>query len=206
MTDRDSMIGLIFSAVQPLLKYMVPREGQVKDINDPEKKGRILIQIPSLGWDTNNKGAWCKPIDKNSLSTIKVNDWAIIQFVDGDPNFPIYIGKSNRIKDQLPKNYDGKSTTHVLFESPNDKIKSVYNEESDLLQIGKSDFRSSARKNDTVQITLSATDIQAIAVALLTTTAFLPTGTPPIPATTPVPPITDGIITSGSSQIEVGDK
>lgn len=204
--DKDTLFGIINSIIDHQVKFLIPREGQVKDLNDPEKLGRVLIQVPSLGWDTNNKAAWCHGTDKNLLSTVKVDDYVIIQFVDGNRDFPICIGKSNRIKGMLPNNYDGKPTTHVLFESPANKIMMKYDEEADLLQIGKSDFRESARKDDTVQVTLSGTDVQALAVALLTTTAFVPSGSPPVAATTPVPPITDGKITSGSSQVKVGDK
>lgn len=221
MRDRDSITGLLISAIQPFLKYMVPREGQVKDLKDPEKKGRILVQIPSLGWDTNDKGAWCKPIDKNSLSTVKVDDWVIIQFVDGNRDFPIYIGKSTRIKDQLPKNYDNESTTHILFESPDDKIMMKYDEKKDLLQIGKKDFKGSSRIDDTT--TSSSAEDSAFwgfisAFFGVVTGPSIPepgNGAPSafqlalsvaISGAGGTPTSQDGKITSGSSQVEVGDK
>ena len=62
--------------------------------------------------------------------------------------------------------------------------------------------KGAARVDDPIQITLSGTDIQALAVALLTTTGFTPASAP-IPATSPVT-LTGGKITSGSVKVKVG--
>lgn len=216
--DPDTFTGIINKIVNHNLKFLVPREGQVKDLKDPLKKGRVLVLIPALGWDTNDKGAWCSTIDKNLLSTVKVDDWLIIQFVDGNSNSPICIGKSTRIKDQLPKNYDGEPTTHILFESPENKIMLKYDEKKDLLQIGKKDFKSSARVNDTT--TSSSSEDSAfwlwlagfIAVFNAWTPAPGDGGTVLKTALTayltpnPTPSKMDGKINSGSSQVKVGDK
>lgn len=60
-----------------------------------------------------------------------------------------------------------------------------------------------ARLNDTTQLSLNGIDIQALAAALLTTLAFTPTGSPPIPATIPVI-FTGGQITSASPTVKAG--
>ena len=62
--------------------------------------------------------------------------------------------------------------------------------------------KGAARVDDPIQITLSGVDIQALAVALLTTTGFTPASAP-IPATIPVT-LTGGKITSGSLKVKVG--
>lgn len=216
--NKDSVSGLLLSVVDARLKYLVPREGQVKDIIDPVKKGRILVVIPSLGWHTPAEGAWCYGIDKNMISTVKVDDWVIVQFVDGDENFPICIGKSTRIKDQIPTNYDGVSTTHILYESPANTIHIKYDEKANLLQMGNSNFRGSARVDDTTTSTSAEdstwwtwlnglinvfTDVwvpvpndggSALKIAL---EAYI--------TTSPIPTKIDGKISSGSEQIQVGD-
>ena len=61
-----------------------------------------------------------------------------------------------------------------------------------------------ARKGDAVSVNMSGLDIQALAAALLTTAAFLPSGSPPVPASTPVA-LNDGSITGGSSSVLIGD-
>lgn len=59
-----------------------------------------------------------------------------------------------------------------------------------------------ARFDDTTQLVMSGIDIQALAVALLTTGGFVPASAP-VPASTPVT-FTDGKITSGSDKVKVG--
>ncbi len=56
-----------------------------------------------------------------------------------------------------------------------------------------------ARKGDSVQLTLSETDVSALATALLATGAFTPSGSPPAPSTKIV--FTDGEITSGTEEV-----
>lgn len=219
--DKDTLFGIMNSIIDKQIKFMIPREGQVKDLNDPDKLGRVLVQVSSLGWDTNDKAAWCHGVDKNLLSTVKVDDYVIIQFVDGNRDFPICIGKSNRIKDMIPKNYDGKPTTHILFESPGDKIMMKYDEEADLLQMGKSDFRSSSRVDDT---TTSSSSEDSAFWAFFSAFFGIITGAPipepgngspsalqtalntAIAGAGGTPSSQDGKITSGSSQVKVGDK
>lgn len=133
--NRDSVTGLLLSIVEPRLKYLIPREGQVKNVTDKVGKGRALVVIPSFGWDTPDKGVWCYSTDKNMMSALKYDDWVIVQFVDGNPDFPICIGKSTRIKDQTPNNYDGKDTTHILFESPDNKMHMKYDAITKILNI-----------------------------------------------------------------------
>lgn len=98
-------------------RFHVPRLGKIVNINDSQKKGRVLVQIPSLGWDTNDKAAWCYPKDKKSFITPKVNDFVIIEFLDGNIDYPLYSGMANQMKDMIPKSYDGNPTTQIIHES-----------------------------------------------------------------------------------------
>lgn len=59
---------------------------------------------------------------------------------------------------------------------------------------------SAAREGDTVSLTMSTVEIQALAAALLTTAAFTPSGSTPIPATTTAS-FSDGEITSGTEEV-----
>lgn len=63
--------------------------------------------------------------------------------------------------------------------------------------------KKAARIGDSVDLTLSATDIQSLAVALLTTGGFTPASAP-APASVPVT-LNGGSITSGSDTVEIGD-
>lgn len=56
-----------------------------------------------------------------------------------------------------------------------------------------------ARKGDTTKLVMAGSDIQALAVALLATGAFTPSGSPPVPGTPTT--FTGGEITSGTSEV-----
>jgi hypothetical protein len=62
--------------------------------------------------------------------------------------------------------------------------------------------KEAARKGDTAKLTMSGTDIQALAVALLATGGFTPASAP-APSPTPVT-FTGGEITGGSSKWKIG--
>jgi len=187
-TDKDSLTGIFNSVIHRAMRYAVPREGRVVDIEDPAGKGRVKAVIPSLNWDTNDKAVWCYPKDKNSLTTVEVGAWIIIEFVNMDPSFPIYLGESARIAEQLPKNYRGPGD-HVIFEDPENTIRIKYN--GDTLEIGNSNFLDAARVDDTVEVTIPANSFLIAADAGVMN---------------PAPVKVQGVITSGSDQVKVGDK
>lgn len=62
--------------------------------------------------------------------------------------------------------------------------------------------KDAARKDDTTQLNMSGVDVQALAAALLTTGAFVPTGSLPVPATVPLT-FTDGKITQGTDKVKL---
>jgi len=126
----DTTIGMIEKLILDNTRFFVPRLGQVTQVNDELQKGRILVNIPSLGWDTDDKGAWCYPKDKQSLITPNVGDWVIVEFIDGDRDYPIYSGIANQMKDMLPLIYDGKHTSQVIFEDKEQSTYVLYDEEA----------------------------------------------------------------------------
>ena len=132
---NDTLVELILGAIRKDFVYFVPRLGRISNVNDEEEKGRVLILIPSLGWNTDDIGAWCYPKDKKSLITPKVNDWVIVEFINGDKNFPVYSGLSLKMKDMLPKNYDGLPTTQLLFEDNLKEFYVKYDEEGKILYL-----------------------------------------------------------------------
>lgn len=195
MINTDSIIGLINQIVISNFRYSVPREGQVKSIKDESGKGRILVVIPSLGWDTKDKGAWCYSTDKNSLTTVKVDDWVIVQFLDGNKDYPIIVGKSTRIKDQTPESYEDE-TTQIIFEDPNDHTIIKYDGEE--LKIGLEDFKDSARVDDAVKVIIPAgTVIVAVSGG---------SGSPAVGTANATDIELDGVITEGSEKVKVGTK
>lgn len=112
----DELLAMFRKIVFENTRYNVPRLGQVSSNIDSEGRARVQVTIPSLGWDTPAKAAWCYPKDKKALVTPAVNDWVIVEFLDGDRDLPIYSGIATQMKDQLPASYSGE-TSQIIFES-----------------------------------------------------------------------------------------
>lgn len=110
--------------------------------------GMIQVAIHDLGIDTPDNAFWCYPRDKNSLITPKLGSWVEVYFINGDRNRAVYMGKANEINNQIAQNYDGKSTTQLLFEDNRNQINIKFDELNNLLEIGKTDLQFAARLND----------------------------------------------------------
>lgn len=115
--DLTSLIKKAVDLIYDNFRYFVPRIGEVLDVNDTLKKGRVLVAVPSLGWNTKDQGAWCFPKEKKSIKTPAVGDFVLIEWIDADRDLPIYSAIASNIADMLPKNYDGNATTDVLYEN-----------------------------------------------------------------------------------------
>lgn len=117
----DEVSRMIIKLIKDATRYCVPRIGQVSKITDPEGRGRILVHIPSLGWDTDANGAWCFPKDKNAIVTPAKGKWVLVEFIDGSMDFPVYSGMATQMKDMLPENYED-DNTQIVFESNNQGV------------------------------------------------------------------------------------
>lgn len=131
-TKADEFSSIIYDLILKATRFFVPRLGQVSKIDDSEGRGRILVHIPSLGWTTDDTGAWCFPDDKKSLITPAVGDWVIVQWIDGNIDLPVYTGISTRMKDMLPANYEDENT-QIIFEDKNRETCIKYDEANKLL-------------------------------------------------------------------------
>ncbi len=88
----------------------------VTNVNDPNKSGRIKVRCPKVLGEY--ESGWCYPCvpiaftDGGFFFVPKVNDYVWVEFEDGDPSQPIWVGscwQPNRTP--LQSNYN-----------PNDKI------------------------------------------------------------------------------------
>ena len=129
-------------------RFCVPRLGIVSKIDDSEGRGRILVHIPSLNWMTDDTGAWCFSIDKKSLITPAVDDWVIVQWIDGNMDLPVYTGISSRMKDMLPDSYTDENN-QILFENRKRDFSVRYDETGEVLNMG--DGSESFVKGDTAK-------------------------------------------------------
>jgi hypothetical protein len=121
MMDRSyDFDGIIRSIILDETKYLRHYLAKVEDNTDPLFGGRVLVTIPKLGWDTQEKGQWARPRQVRGLSVPKVGEWVEVYFIDGSVNTLAYMGIALEMQNMIPKNYTGTSL-HVLWEMPGDK-------------------------------------------------------------------------------------
>lgn len=135
----EDLVTMIEKIIKDVTRFYIPRIGYVSKIIDSLGKGRILVLIETLGWNTDEKGAWCFPKSK-SIVTPNVGDYVIVEFVDGDRDLPVYSGIANQMKNMLPESYESENT-QVLFENREKDFSILYkeNEKKYLIDGGQSD-------------------------------------------------------------------
>ena len=117
-----------------ILRWLIAREtrfhrdyiGKVLRNDDVQNKGRVLVEIPELSWDGEDRGTWCLPRQLHALSVPAVNEWVEVHFVAGELSRAVYTGIPAEIQEQIPASYDGNPETHVIFEDPNNSMRVVY--------------------------------------------------------------------------------
>lgn len=188
-SKADNLSTIIYRLILEVTRFKVPRLGQVSKIDDPEDRGRILVHIPSLGWNTDDIGAWCFPIDKKSLITPAVNDWVIVQWIDGNINMPVYIGMSARMKDMLPSAYTDENE-QVIFENRAKDFSIRYDESGEVLSIGAGTERLVL--GDALDTWFTGT-LKAVYDAHIHPETGASTGPPTVPLTAPTNYLSDKI-------------
>jgi hypothetical protein len=69
--------------------------GSVKDVDDPEKLGRIKVRVPSVyGSGSSELDAWARPCFASGHFFVPdVGDHVWIAFENADPSFPVWLGE-----------------------------------------------------------------------------------------------------------------
>jgi hypothetical protein len=120
--------GLLNSIILEETKYLRHYPAIVVTNVDIENKGRVLVTCDELGMSTPDLGIWAVPRFMHSMTVPMIGEYVELYFIAGDPNRPVYLGKCNEMFLQLPNTFDGKFTTHVVFESPTLKKGIVFDE------------------------------------------------------------------------------
>ena len=118
MAAPRDLLEVIVDTIAFETRYLRHYIGKVTNNSDPLNKGRVLVQVPQLGWTHDAIAAWCRPRDKHSMVVPAIDEQVEVYFVDGDRSRPVYSGIASEMKDQLPKAFDGKATTVVLWQDP----------------------------------------------------------------------------------------
>lgn len=112
---RD-LLGFLRGLVARETRYLRHYLGEVRDVDDPLVRGRVLVRVPELGWNENSTAAWCWPRERHAMDLPRVGEWVEVYFMAGDPARPVYLGQAGEIRDQAPADHDGK--LRVLFQDP----------------------------------------------------------------------------------------
>ena len=126
--------SLIETLIWERTKYFRSYIGKVVDVQDPLGRGRVLVQVPELGWNTNASAAWCWSRDLHGLKVPEVGEWVEVHFVAGNPDQPVYLGQAAEIQEQKPAAYDG-PTTKVLYQDPKTGFYVKHDQDADLLDL-----------------------------------------------------------------------
>jgi hypothetical protein len=129
MDNNDPIRQIIIRPILEETRYMNSFYAKIESVEDELKKGRKLVTIPQLKWDTQDKGVWAWTSDIKGIKNLKVGDWVIVIFICNNPNDCHIIGRAQNIEKQIVKDYDGKATTDILYEDNKEQIIIKYDEE-----------------------------------------------------------------------------
>jgi len=85
---RDEL-GIIRWIIEQETVYLRHYIGQVFSNDDSEKKGRVLVNVPELGWFTQAEAAWCWPRQLHGLTVPIPGEWVEVYFINGNRNRPV---------------------------------------------------------------------------------------------------------------------
>lgn len=131
MIENDAY-GEIIKLIYEETLFLRHFTGEIVDINDELKKGRVKVILPDIGMDTADKGLWCNPRMASSLIIPEVGQYAEVWFVKkGDQQIPVYLYPAAEIQNNTPKNYTGNTKEKILFEDAKSKSNNIkYDQDS----------------------------------------------------------------------------
>jgi hypothetical protein len=81
--------------LEPFGRFYGVYVGIVKLDYDPEERGRLLVQVPQVKFDSDL--VWANPMgmvsgkNHGSYHIPATNDWVYIQFIEGNPSYPVWL-------------------------------------------------------------------------------------------------------------------
>jgi len=103
-------------------KYWGKYRGHVTDTEDPERRGRIRVTVPSVLGDSDSQ--WAEPAfpygggsNYGFVAVPPVDSAVIVEFLEGDASAPIWTGTFWRPADEVPEDYTGQQTKLIQTES-----------------------------------------------------------------------------------------
>jgi len=121
MNLNHDEFGALIGIIRRELVYYRTFEGKVLTTQDSLNRGRIKVSIPQLGWMLESDSMWVEPEHNLEQKTPNVGDYAIVYFLEGNANNPIYRGCTTRLRAGRLEAYVDPQTA-VLYEDENISI------------------------------------------------------------------------------------
>lgn len=99
-------------------QYFGKYKARVTDLNDPERRGRIRVQCPSVLGE--GKSPWCEvcsPVAYDGGGDFclpKIGDTVWVEFEEGNPNKPIWVGSWWSIGKTPVSDYSSADSTRII--------------------------------------------------------------------------------------------
>lgn len=142
--------GAILEIVRGETRWLRHYVGQVINIDDKFNKGRIQVSIPILGLIDQTNAPWCNPRYINGQVTPRIDDWVEVYFVNGDQNYPVYLGIAAEMKDMILDSYS--KDIQIIHEDMESKNSIIYDKLNKVYKFG--DGTESYLKGDTFKAEL----------------------------------------------------
>ena len=155
--------------------YFGMYQGIVTKIDDPEKRGRIKVTIPTVTGET--ESAWCDPVvpiaydGGGDFCVPSLREAVWVMFIEGDYNRPVYLGGWwSKDKTPLKNNYTGIEDLRIisykdcLISMRNGKIVIAVGSSNNEIEIA--DGSINIKGNLTVSGSISANSVSAGGVSL----------------------------------------
>jgi hypothetical protein len=151
MELRDEL-EIIRKIIREELRYCKTYLGKVVDVDDQDKKGAIKCKIYELGMIEDETSIWVSASDRNAMIVPKKDDFVRISFMNGDSTRPYWFAIANEMKDMIPKDFDGKAKTNVLYEDNDSKLKIIYDTEDKKLTLEDGNNNKVTINNDGIKL------------------------------------------------------
>lgn len=122
MDNRD-LLEFINKQIIKETKYLRIYDGKVVEAL---LDGKVKVTIDSLGWDTPDKAAICTLTDKNSLTSLNVDDIVKVGFTNNNPAQAYILGKSNNFIENSANAYLPDNSIDVIYQNKEDNVKITF--------------------------------------------------------------------------------
>lgn len=146
--EKKTLLEEIQKIIRAEVRFLRHYYGEVISITDREKKGRVQVKIPELGWLDKAASPYVSPRAPTGLLTPRVGQTVEVYFMGGKKHRPVFLGIATEMDEGIPSLFTGDTQKQVLFEDAEKKEGVVYNRTTGQLELfGASEFAAMGEAN-----------------------------------------------------------